>query len=82
MLLQSSPDTMYVLPALPSSWKDISVRGLCAMGNRKVNIKVKNGKLVACEIIGAPPAKIYVCGEDCMSAFVQNNEKILVKPVK
>ncbi len=38
MLLQSRDNKIYLLPALPSSWKEGRVKGLCAKGRITVNI--------------------------------------------
>jgi alpha-L-fucosidase 2 len=79
MLLQSAPDEVHVLPALPAAWQDVSVRGLAAMGRRKVNFRVKNGKLTDCEIIGPTPAKIYVGGEDMTARFILRDGKSVLQ---
>ena len=80
MLVQSTPDSVHILPALPGSWTDVSVRGLRAMGNRKVDIQVKDGKLVACEITGPAPETVYINSQDVTASFqYQNGKMILVK---
>lgn len=75
MLLQSTLDTVHILPALPSEWKDVSVRGLSAKGKRKVRITVRNGELSFCAISGSMPKKIYIRGKDMTEKFVYENGK-------
>ncbi len=57
MLMQSSEDTIYLLPALPDKWKNGSVTGLRAKGNVKVDIKWKNGKLADYKLTGDTEGK-------------------------
>ena len=71
MLLQSDIDTVHIIPALPSSWTDISVSGLIAKGKRKVSFKISGGKLVECKIVGAAPKKVYVAGVDVTEKVMQ-----------
>ncbi|MBO5415075.1 MAG: glycoside hydrolase family 95 protein [Clostridia bacterium] len=75
MLLQSTLDVVHIIPALPSEWRNASVRGLSAKGNRKVAITVRDGELLFCEISGSKPKKIYIQGKDMTEKFVFGNGK-------
>lgn len=74
MLLQSTPDTLKLLPALPSEWRDISVKGLCAKGKREVSITVKDGSLTHCTVKGTLPEKVLFGGNDIKDKFVFNGK--------
>lgn len=46
MLVQSAPDSISVLPALPSAWSEGSITGVRTRTGKTVDIKWKNGKVV------------------------------------
>lgn len=53
MLLQSHRDQITLLPALPGSWPDGSVRGLRARGNKTLSIAWQDGRMVWGQIVSA-----------------------------
>ena len=75
MLLQSSENTLKLIPALPTEWRDISVGGLRAKGKRTVSIKVKDGALLHCTIEGSLPERVLLHGKNIREKFVFNGKK-------
>ncbi len=64
MLLQSREGKIFLLPALPSSWKNGKVTGLKAMGNITVDIEWENGELKNYKLCGNTNGlKVYCKGE-------------------
>ena len=68
MLLQSNFNEIYLLPALPSAWKEGEIKGLKARGNFEVSIAWKDHALTTaaitsysggiCKVRSAAPFKI------------------------
>ncbi len=51
VLVQSHSGEIHLLPALPKSWQNGSISGLCARGGFEVSITWKDGKLTCAELI-------------------------------
>ena len=47
MLMQSTENTITLLPALPSAWRNGEVKGICARGGYEVDIKWQDAKVVS-----------------------------------
>ena len=50
MLLQSHTDTIRVFPAIPADWKDVSFKGLRAMGAFIISAEMKDGKVISASV--------------------------------
>ncbi|TWD80908.1 alpha-L-fucosidase 2 [Kribbella amoyensis] len=65
LLVQSTPDEIELLPALPTSWPAGSVQGLRARGGLAVDLTWSDNALTEARIIAALPSSVRVrLGED------------------
>lgn len=60
MLVQSTPDEIYLLPALPEQWGEGSVEGLCARGGYEVEMKWKGGRVISATILSKNGGDVIV----------------------
>ncbi len=71
MLLQSTMDTVELLPACPPEWQNIRVTGLCAKGGRVVDFATADGELVSLRIRGTRPARVTFRGHPAAEACLR-----------
>ncbi len=60
MLVQSTPESITLLPALPAEWADGSVKGLRARGGVEVDMKWADGKVVEATLSSEKGARTKV----------------------
>jgi len=73
MLLQSQDRTISLLPALPASWANGSVKGLCARGGFEIDMQWKKKKLVQANIFSKK-------GGACEVVYNSKKQKLTLKP--
>ena len=66
MLIQSTPEEIRLLPALPSGWSHGHVKGLCARGGYEVEMEWDNGTVTSASILSknGGTVTVHVNGED------------------
>lgn len=69
MLLQSHMGFIQLLPALPDTWQDGSVSGICARGGFEVNLSWKDGKLAEAVVTSEKGVPCTVRYEDKTLSF-------------
>ncbi|GAA4302562.1 glycoside hydrolase family 95 protein [Aestuariibaculum suncheonense] len=77
MLVQSTNDTIYLLPALPETWKDGFIRGVCTRGGFEISIEWKDGVLISSEILAKTDSSTNVVfGDTNKTVKLKKGEKI------
>ena len=80
MLLQSTGDIIYLLPALPAAWPDGIVSGLKARGNYEISMDWKNGTLTRAVITSETGGDVVVkYGDKTYEVAVRPGEKFTIK---
>jgi alpha-L-fucosidase 2 len=80
MLMQSTPESITLLPALPEQWKDGCVKGICARGGFVVDMDWKDGRVISLTLTARTDAKtkIHVNGKT-LNVKMKKGEVRLVK---
>jgi hypothetical protein len=60
LLLQSNNSEIYLLPALPSVWKDGTIKGIIAKNGAQIDMTWKNGTLENAKILNVTGKPMYV----------------------
>ena len=60
MLVQSTEQSITLLPALPEEWKDGRVKGICARGGFVIDMEWKDGKVTSAQITSKQGGKTRV----------------------
>lgn len=78
MLMQCDGETMYLLPALPKTWKDGNMDGLKARGNYSVKLTWKNNKVSKAEITSLLGGELTIKynGKTTVNTFKKGETKI------
>ena len=60
MLMQSTPESVTLLPALPEEWNTGSVEGICARGGFVISMSWKEGRVTSLDIVSRKGGKTTV----------------------
>jgi alpha-L-fucosidase 2 len=80
MLMQSTPESITLLPALPEQWKDGSVKGICARGGFVVDMEWKDGRVISLTLMARTDAKtkLFVNGKTLNVKMKKGEKKTLI----
>ena len=80
MLMQSSTNKIVLLPALPESWADGRVQGICARGGFIVDMELKNREVVSLIVYSLKVGRTEIClnGVSKKVVFKAGEEKRLL----
>ena len=70
MLMQSSTNKIVLLPALPESWADGKVQGICARGGFVVDMEWKNREVVSLIVSSLKEDKLRFTSMEFRKKFV------------
>lgn len=80
MLLQSRPDSLILLPTLPTKWPKGSIRGLKAIGNFEVSMDWENGKLQSAQFLSLAGQPLVLSYPGIGNGFItsDNDSPVLI----
>ena len=73
MIMQSHSDTIEVLPALPTAWRDGTMTGMKAVGNFTVDITWANNKATSVRIVSHKGQPLMVKADGIAKAVIKKN---------
>ena len=78
MLAQSNRERIVLLPALPNAWKNGRVKGLCLVGNMKLSMEWRDGKLTTAVLTAGSDINTQLCyaGEKQKIQMKAGEEKV------
>ena len=78
MLAQSNRERIVLLPALPNAWKNGRVKGLCLVGNMKLSMEWRDGKLITAVLTAGSDINTQLCyaGEKQKIQMKAGEEKV------
>ncbi|MCH5178969.1 MAG: glycoside hydrolase N-terminal domain-containing protein [Prevotellaceae bacterium] len=80
MLLQSRPDSLILLPALPDEWADGHITGLKAIGNFEIGLTWKKGRLTTASIKSLSGGSLVIAYPGINKADITTSAETSVHP--
>lgn len=81
ILLQSRPDSLVLLPALPAQWQQGHVKGLKAIGNFQVDLLWSEGRMDSLVLLSNAGGSVTLAYPGVERAEVTGNDGRIVRPV-
>ena len=82
MLVQSSPDEIRLLPALPDAWPEGRVRGICARGGFVVDLEWKHHTLAKVKLFSAQGGcTLLTCGKSSRTLRLKAGGRVQLRQI-
>jgi alpha-L-fucosidase 2 len=79
MLMQSTENRIYLLPALPDAWENGAVKGICARGGFELSLEWKNKKLITTAVFAKSGGKTtLVNGDKQKTLALTKGQRIII----